>query len=61
MTCNHCKSSVEKNVQKLVGVTLVVADPSANQVLIEGNNLNQAEIESTINELGFVFKGKKES
>jgi hypothetical protein len=44
-----------------VGVTLVVADPSANQVLIEGNNLNQAEIESTINELGFVFKGKKES
>lgn len=61
MTCNHCKSSVEKNVQKLVGVTLVVADPNANQVLIEGNNLNQAEIESTINELGFVFKGKKES
>jgi uncharacterized membrane protein YraQ (UPF0718 family)/copper chaperone CopZ len=61
MTCNHCKSSVEKNVQKLEGVTLVVADPSANQVLIEGANLNQAEIESTINELGFVFKGKKES
>lgn len=61
MTCNHCKSSVEKNVQKLEGVTLVVADPNNNEVLIEGNNLNQAEIESTINELGFVFKGKKES
>jgi uncharacterized membrane protein YraQ (UPF0718 family)/copper chaperone CopZ len=61
MTCNHCKSSVEKNVQKLEGITLVVADPNNNEVLIEGNNLNQAEIESTINELGFVFKGKKES
>jgi uncharacterized membrane protein YraQ (UPF0718 family)/copper chaperone CopZ len=61
MTCNHCKSSVEKNVQKLEGVTLVVADPNNNEVLIEGNNLNQAEIEATINELGFVFKGKKES
>lgn len=43
MTCNHCKSSVEKNVQKLEGVTLVVADPNNNEVLIEGNNLNQAE------------------
>lgn len=58
MTCNHCKSSVEKNLMKLEGVISVIADPGQNSVVIEGKTIPEERIAETINELGFVFKGK---
>ncbi len=57
MSCNHCKNSVETNLMKLEGITNVVADPNKNLVVIEGTGTSP-EIETTINQLGFVFKGE---
>ena len=58
MSCNHCKMSVEKNLQKIEGITSVTADPAQNIVIIEGES-DPKSIESVIDELGFQFKGKK--
>lgn len=57
MSCNHCKSSVEKNLMKLEGITTVTADPTQNKVIVEGE-ASEEQIQNTINDLGFVFKGK---
>jgi hypothetical protein len=58
MTCNHCKSSVEKNVSKLEGVKSVIADPNTNSVNIEGE-FNEEDLKTTIDDLGFTFVGKQ--
>lgn len=60
MTCNHCKSSVEKNLMKIEGITSVTADPNQNLVVVEGESISNETISAVINELGFDYKGKKE-
>ncbi len=58
MTCNHCKMTVEKNLNKLEGIDNAEASPDQNRVVIEGDNLNLPLVESTINELGYSYKGE---
>lgn len=58
MTCNHCKSSVEKNLTALDSIDQVSADPQQNIVIVEGD-ADQSVIEKVINELGFKFKGER--
>lgn len=58
MTCNHCKSSVEKNLTALDSIDQVTADPQQNIVIVEGD-ADQSVIEKVINELGFKFKGER--
>lgn len=53
MTCSHCKASVEMNTRKLKGVSVVVAQPDAQKVTIEGAGFNRAEIIQTIEGLGY--------
>ncbi len=57
MTCNHCKSSVETNLQKIKGIKNVVADPNQNRVSVEGD-ADEKTIQNAIDNLGFSFKGK---
>jgi len=59
MTCNHCKMNVEKNVMKLSGVNSAVVNLTSKIVTIDGDvSLN--ELEKTINDLGYEYKGKVE-
>jgi hypothetical protein len=57
MTCNHCKASVENNVSALQGIKSVTATPSLNRVRISGENVDLKEIEKTIEQLGYSYKG----
>ncbi len=57
MTCSHCEASINRNLSKLDGVEEVVADKNTAQVKIKGSKINLAEIERTITELGYQFKG----
>lgn len=60
MTCNHCKSSVEKNLMKIEGITAVTADPNQNLVVVEGDKISSETISAVIDELGFEYKGQQE-
>jgi uncharacterized membrane protein YraQ (UPF0718 family)/copper chaperone CopZ len=59
MTCNHCKSSVEKNLSQLNQIEFVEADLNSKTVLVKGSNIQTSEIERSINDLGFEYKGEK--
>jgi hypothetical protein len=58
MTCSHCEASVTKNLSKLSGIDEVFADKNTSTVKVKGNNINLKEIEKTINEIGYQFKGE---
>jgi len=58
MTCNHCKSSVEKNLSKLNQIEFVEADLASKTVIVKGTNIQASEIEQSINDLGFEYKGE---
>jgi uncharacterized membrane protein YraQ (UPF0718 family)/copper chaperone CopZ len=59
MTCNHCKNSVESNLQKIEGIESVTADITKEQVEINGENIDFDKIKETINALGYEYKGEK--
>lgn len=56
MNCNHCKTSIEKNIGKLDGVTAVKVDLDDGYVYVEGN-LPELMVKQTIEDLGFKFNG----
>lgn len=57
MTCSHCKNSVEQSLLKLNGIVKVIANPQSNDVLIDGEELDDATIQDEIEKLGYIFKG----
>ncbi|MDG1915418.1 MAG: permease [Crocinitomix sp.] len=59
MNCNHCKSSVEKNLMKIDGISAVTADPNQNLVVVEGEKIANDTISAVINDLGFNYIGEK--
>lgn len=61
MTCNHCKANVENNLKKVAGVELVIADITADKVSVEGTDIDPAALGKVIEELGYNYKGLKES
>lgn len=59
MTCNHCKMNVEKNIMKLEGVDQVIANPDTSEVIIHGSDPDIDKIISTVEDIGYEFKGSK--
>lgn len=57
MTCSHCEASINRNLSKLEGIDEVVADKNTAQVKIVGSQINLAEIERIVTDLGYQFKG----
>jgi uncharacterized membrane protein YraQ (UPF0718 family)/copper chaperone CopZ len=57
MTCNHCKSSVEKVISDLGGINEVVADPNSNSVQVDGE-ANEDAIKEAVESRGYDFKGE---
>ena len=58
MTCDHCKSTVENGLQKLEGVSEVLADRESNLVTVQAAELTDNQIKDTIENLGYSFKGR---
>lgn len=59
MTCNHCKANVENNLKKVPGVESVVADITADKVMVEGSEIDPDALGKVIEELGYNYKGLK--
>ncbi|AHI23460.1 heavy-metal-associated domain-containing protein [Corynebacterium vitaeruminis] len=53
MTCGHCKAAVEEEVGAVKGVNLVVATPATGKVVVEGTNINEAEVRAALAEAGY--------
>lgn len=60
MTCSHCKMNVEKNLSQLQGVNSVEAFPDKEEVIVSGQNLDLSRIISTIEGIGYSYKGEKQ-
>jgi hypothetical protein len=58
MSCNHCTSSVEKNVGQIEGIKSVNADLASHIVTLEADQFDESTIEKTIHDLGYEYKGK---
>ena len=58
MTCNHCKASVEKNLQKLDGIKSVQVDLVGKIVSIDAEGVTDQQVADLVNDLGFEFMGK---
>jgi copper chaperone len=52
MTCGHCKSSIEGEVNKLGGIVSVTVDLDAKTVQVAGDTTDEA-IRAAIDEAGF--------
>jgi uncharacterized protein len=60
MTCNHCKTSVERNIKSIEGIDSVLANPVNGDVIIEGAEFNLDKIKSIVEEIGYVYEGVRE-
>ncbi|PJF32837.1 MAG: hypothetical protein CUN57_03810, partial [Phototrophicales bacterium] len=58
MTCNHCKMNVERNLSQIEGIGEVVADPDHNEVVITGDHVDLEKIKSTVESIGYSYKGE---
>ena len=58
MTCNHCKESVESNLNSIYGIEQVNVDLANSKANIIGENIDLKKIESCINSLGYKYKGE---
>jgi len=53
MTCNHCKSNVESNLEKLSFITKAQVNLNEKSVTIEGDNIDVEKAKDTIEALGY--------
>ena len=53
MTCNHCKTNVESNLEKLSFIKSAKVDLIEKTVTLEGDNIEIAKVKETIDSLGY--------
>jgi copper chaperone len=53
MTCGHCETAVKGEVGAVAGVANVSVDLVTKQVVVTGDELDQADIIAAIDEAGF--------
>lgn len=58
MTCSHCKTSVENGLKQHPTITEVLADPDQNLVTVEAETIADVNIQKTVENLGYSFKGR---
>lgn len=57
MTCSHCEANVKRNLEKIRGITQVVADNRSNTVKISGTRIDLEKVKDTVNGLGYKYVG----
>jgi len=60
MTCNHCKATVEDNVERLDGISNVEADINKNIIAFSGKDFNLEDMIKKIESLGYNYGGPVE-
>ncbi len=58
MNCNHCKMSVENNLNQLEGISKTVADVDSETVVISGDQVDLAKVKETVEGIGYKYGGK---
>jgi len=58
MNCNHCKMSVENNLNQLDGVTSTVADVDSETVVISGDKIDLNKVKETVEGIGYKYDGE---
>ncbi len=59
INCNHCKSSIERDLSELPFIKTVEVNVQSGEVLLEGDDIDFKTVEEHINNLGFKYKGKQ--
>lgn len=59
MTCNHCKANVEKVIMTVQGVEAVKVDLHTGEAQVTGDDLDDNEIISAVESIGFAIKLSK--
>ena len=59
MTCNHCKETVTEAIKTCDGIQDVTINLESGETFIYGNNLNEQQIISSINDVGYSILGNK--
>lgn len=61
MTCNHCRQNVENGIKNIEGIERVNVDLSTGLVTISGKTIDLSIIQSTIEDLGYEYRGETDS
>ena len=56
MSCNHCRTTVEKNVRSIPGVTNVSVDLQTGRMIVEGENISDEKLRETVESIGFTLE-----
>lgn len=58
MNCNHCKTNIESNLQRLEGIKSIEADIDQETVVITGNDIDLEKVKSTVESIGYKYDGE---
>ncbi len=58
MNCNHCKMSVEKNLNQLEGIDKTEADLNSETVTISGSRVDLKKVKEAVEEIGYKYDGE---
>ena len=56
MTCNHCKQTATEAIENCTGVEKVEIDLDSGKAYIQGSDINDDEIITSIKSVGFSIK-----
>lgn len=57
MNCNHCKITVERGLSSIPGIEIAVADIVNGEVTVRGNQIEDENVKSVIEDLGYFYDG----
>jgi copper chaperone CopZ len=58
MTCNHCKTNVEKNLSTIEGIEQIEVDLPSSSVRIKGDHIDLKKIKDTVEGIGYEYLGE---
>jgi len=57
VSCEHCRSAITSEVEKVAGVESVAVDLDAKRVEVHGRSLDDAALRAAIDEAGYEVTG----
>ena len=56
MTCNHCRTNVEKVIRTVKGVESVTVDLQSGIATVTGDGIDDSEVKEAVESIGFEIK-----
>jgi copper chaperone CopZ len=57
MTCNHCKSNVEKTIKAMQHVSEATVDLDKSLLVVNGDNVDLDEVKKRVEDIGYEYGG----